>query len=79
MNEVVLWELNKNKGGTMSEQMKIVVDKQNKHGTDFYYPVCELSKTLVKLKGNTKKVLTRNDMFLLSKSFDITLKPQKVL
>ncbi len=25
----------------MSEQMKIVVDKQNKHGTDFYYPVCE--------------------------------------
>ena len=79
MNEVVLWELNKNKGGLMSEQMKIVVDKQNKHGTDFYYPVCELSKTLVKLKGNTKKVLTRNDMFLLSKSFDITLKPQKVL
>ena len=63
----------------MSEPMKIVVDKQNKHGTDFYDPVCELSKTLVKLKGNTKKVLTRNDMFLLSKSFDITLKPQKVL
>jgi len=44
----------------MSEhQVKIVVDRQNKHGTDYYYPVCELSKTLVKLKGNTKKVLTR--------------------
>ena len=51
----------------MSEQIKIVVDRQNKHGTDFYYPVCELSKTLVKLKGNTKKVLTKSDMFLLSK------------
>ena len=63
----------------MSEQIRIVVDRKNKHGTDFYYPVCELSQTLVKLKGNTKKVLTRNDMFLLSKSFDITLKPQKVL
>jgi len=64
----------------MSEhKIKIVVDRKNKHGTDFYYPVCELSKTLVKLKGNTKKVLTRNDMFLLSKSFDITLQPQKIL
>ena len=63
----------------MSEQIRIVVDRKNKHGTDFYYPVCELSQTLVKLKGNTKKVLTKSDMFLLSKSFDITLKPQKVL
>ena len=39
----------------MSEQIKLVVDRKNKHGTDFYYPVCELSQTLVKLKGNTKK------------------------
>ena len=63
----------------MSEhQVKIVVDKKNKHGTDFYYPVCELSKTLVKLKGNTKKVLTRSDMFLLIKQFDIELTPQKI-
>ena len=62
----------------MSEQIKLVVDRKNKHGTDFYYPVCELSKTLVKLKGNTKKVLTRSDMFLLSKSFDIELTPQKI-
>ena len=63
----------------MSEhQVKIVVDRQNKHGTDYYYPVCELSKTLVKLKGNTKKVLTRSDMFLLNKSFDIELTPQKI-
>ena len=53
----------------MSEQkIKIVVYRKNKHGTDFYYPVCELSQTLVKLKGNTKKVLTKSDMFLLSKS-----------
>ena len=62
----------------MSEQMQIVVDKKNKHGTDFYYPVCEMSQTLVKLKGNTKKVLTKSDMFLLSKLFDINLKEQKV-
>ena len=63
----------------MSEhQVKIVVDRQNKHVTDYYYPVCELSKTLVKLKGNTKKVLTRSDMFLLSKQFDINLEPQKL-
>jgi hypothetical protein len=63
----------------MSEhKIKIVVDRQNKHGTDFYYPVCELSKTLVKLKGNTKKVLTKSDMFLLIKLFDINLKEQKV-
>ena len=62
----------------MSEQIKIVVDRKNKHGTDFYYPVCELSKTLVRLKGNTKKVLTRSDMFLLSKQFDINLTPQKI-
>ena len=62
----------------MSEhKIKIVVDRQNKHGTDFYYPVCELSQTLVKLKGNTKKVLTKSDMFLLSKQFDINLKEQK--
>ena len=63
----------------MSEhKIKIVVDRKNKHGTDFYYPVCELSKTLVKLKGNTKKVLTKSDMFLLSKLFDINLKEQEV-
>ena len=62
----------------MSEQIKLVVDRKNKHGTDFYYPVCELSQTLVKLKGNTKKVLTRSDMFLLSKQFDINLTPQKL-
>ena len=62
----------------MSEQMQIVVDKKNKHGTDFYYPVCELSQTLVKLKGNTKKVLTKSDMFLLSKLFVIILKGQEV-
>ena len=62
----------------MSEQIRIVVDRKNKHGTDFYYPVCELSKTLVKLKGNTKKVLTKSDMFLLSKLFDINLKEQEV-
>ena len=63
----------------MSEhKIKIVVARKNKHGTDFYYPVCELSKTLVKLKGNTKKVLTKSDMFLLSKLFDINLKEQKV-
>ena len=63
----------------MSEhQIKIVVDRKNKHGTDYYYPVCELSKTLVKLKGNTKKVLTKSDMFLLSKQFDINLEPQKL-
>ena len=62
----------------MSEQIKIVVDRQNKHGTDFYYPVCELSQTLVKLKGNTKKVLTKSDMFLLSKLFVIILKGQEV-
>ena len=62
----------------MSEQIKLVVDRKNKHGTDFYYPVCELSKTLVKLKGNTKKVLTKSDMFLLIKLFDINLKEQKV-
>jgi hypothetical protein len=61
----------------MSEQIKIVVDRKTKHGTDFYYPVCELSQTLVKLKGNTKKVLTKSDMFLLSKQFDINLKEQK--
>ena len=63
----------------MSEQIRIVVGRKNKHGTDFYYPVCELSQTIVKLKGNTKKVLTKSDMFLLSKSFDITLQPQKIL
>jgi hypothetical protein len=57
--------------------IKIMVDRKTKHGTDFYYPVCELSKTLVKLKGNTKKVLTKSDMFLLSKQFDINLKEQK--
>ena len=63
----------------MSEhKIKIVVDRKNKHGTDFYYPVCELSQTLVKLKGNTKKVLTKSDMFLLIKLFDINLKEQKV-
>ena len=62
----------------MSEQIKLVVDRKNKHGTDFYYPVCELSKTLVKLKGHTKKVLTKSDMFLLSKQFDINLEPQKL-
>ena len=62
----------------MSEQIRIVVDRKNKHGTDFYYPVCELSQTLVKLKGNTKKVLTKSDMFLLSKLFDINLKKQEV-
>ena len=62
----------------MSEQIKIVVDRQNKHGTDFYYPVCEMSQTLVKLKGNTKKVLTKSDMFLLSKLFVIILKGQEV-
>jgi len=63
----------------MSEhQIKIVVDKKNNHGTECYYPVCELSKTLVKLKGHTKKVLTRSDMFLLSKQFDINLAPQKL-
>ena len=62
----------------MSEQIKLVVDRQNKHGTDYYYPVCELSQTLVKLKVNTKKVLTKSDMFLLSKQFDINLKEQKV-
>ena len=62
----------------MSEQIKLVVDRKNKHGTDFYCPVCELSQTLVKLKGNTKKVLTKRDMFLLSKLFDINLKEQKV-
>ena len=63
----------------MSEhQIKIVVDRKNKHGTDYYNPVCELSKTLVRLKGNTKKVLTRSDMFLLSKQFDINLTPQKI-
>ena len=62
----------------MSEQIRIVVDRQNKHGTDFYYPVCELSQTLVKLKGNTKKVLTKSDMFLLSKLFVIILKGQEV-
>ena len=62
----------------MSEQMQIVVDKKNKHGTDFYYPVCEMSQTLVKLKGNTKKVLTKSDMFLLSKLFVIILKGQEV-
>ena len=62
----------------MSEQLQIVVDKQNKHGTDFYYPVCEMSQTLVKLKGNTKKVLTKSDMFLLSKLFVIILKGQEV-
>ena len=62
----------------MSEQIKLVVDRKNKHGTDFYYPVCELSQTLVKLKGNTKKVLTKSDMFLLSKLFDINLKKQEV-
>jgi len=39
----------------MSEQIRIVVDKQNKRGTDFYYPVCELSQTLVKLKGIQRK------------------------
>ena len=58
--------------------MQIVVDKKNKHGTDFYYPVCEMSQTLVKLKGNTKKVLTKSDMFLLSKLFVIILKGQEV-
>ena len=62
----------------MNEQIKIVVDRKNKHGTDFYYPVCELSQTLVKLKGNTKKDLTKSDMFLLSKLFDINLKEQEV-
>ena len=63
----------------MSEhKIKIGVDRKNKHGTDFYYPVCELSQTLVKHKGNTKKVLTKSDMFLLSKLFDINLKEQKV-
>ena len=62
----------------IEHKIKIVVDKKNKHGTDFYYPVCELSKTLVKLKGNTKKVLTRSDMFLLIKQFDIELTPQKI-
>ena len=62
----------------MSEQIKLVVDRKNKHGTDFYYPVCELSKTLVKLKGNTRKVLTKSDMILLSKQFDINLEPQKL-
>ena len=62
----------------MSEQIKLVVDRKNKHGTDFYYPVCELSQTLVKLKGNTKKALTKSDMYLLSKLFDINLKEQKV-
>ena len=63
----------------MSEhKIKIVVDRKNKHGTDFYYPVCEMSQTLVKLKGNTKKVLTKSDMFLLSKLFVIILKGQEV-
>ena len=62
----------------MSEQIKLVVDRKNKHGTDYYYPVCELSKTLVKLKGNTKKVLTKSDMFLLIKLFDINVKEKKV-
>ena len=62
----------------MSEQIRIVVDRKNKHGTDFYYPVCELSQTLVKLKGNTKKDLTKSDMFLLSKLFVIILKGQEV-
>ena len=64
----------------MSEhQVKIVVDKRTKHGQDFFYPMCEMSETLVKLKGHTKKVLTRrSDMFLLSKLFDIELTPQKI-